>query len=608
MKFDLEDKKKISLLCDLLKAFMSGKSNVLFVWHRNEGWAVLQNQEYLDNLDCSNLVNLCHIKTHFFSHISYESNEFLCFELDVTNYVRVLKSIKKQIKRMIWHIYNIDEAQNKALLQLNIIVDEGQMEVKKEIFLQQRMNPQLYFNIFRSFLEEKIQYLEIKQIYMKQMKDLKKNECVYFKFCNDYVSAYNNEEENNISIKKTALEKYDYNSLINNMGGKNRLTIPPNFLVPQVMMGIKLKDPIQLFIGNDIVDDHISVSLRTKNESFTFISQFKSIMEQDEEDFNKQNPFDVQRQQIQQQMYLNDSTILIQQPKISRNNNQNAYQTNALPNHFNESQADTYVANQRKQITYQENSDFQNPLNSYGSVQSHINGLTNQMHLIDNYNDQMEAEQEIPIQNNIYRRNDDFQQQQVFKKPQVPVNNNASLKTNKKKININQEIEQQQQHNNLNNSFAQSNQIYSVTSTQQSNHNYINESLLNKRKSDQANITADFSNLNFFKENTTKRIKESNYVENHQLPQYNQQQNMNVQKQQNPNTSRNQFINPLVSQDKQQNQFSIQLNQNKNEDDFSIFKSNSYSGAQLQVQKNQKNSYIINQPASSKTKFDKQLF
>lgn len=41
MRFDLEDKKKISLLCDLLKAFMNGKSNVLFVWHRNEGWAVL---------------------------------------------------------------------------------------------------------------------------------------------------------------------------------------------------------------------------------------------------------------------------------------------------------------------------------------------------------------------------------------------------------------------------------------------------------------------------------------------------------------------------------------------------------------------------------------
>lgn len=79
---------------------------------------------------------------------------------------------------------------------------------------------------------------------MKQMKDLKKNECVYFKFYNDYVSAYNIEEENNVSIRKTALEKYDYVSLTSNLGGKNRLTIPPNFLVPQVMMGIKLKDPI----------------------------------------------------------------------------------------------------------------------------------------------------------------------------------------------------------------------------------------------------------------------------------------------------------------------------------------------------------------------------
>lgn len=114
MRFDLEDKKKISLLCDLLKTFMSGRSSVLFVWHRSEGWAILQNQEYLDNLDSSNMVNLCNVKSHFFSHMSAENREFLCFELDVTNFVRVLKSIKKQIKRMMWHVFNINETTNQA--------------------------------------------------------------------------------------------------------------------------------------------------------------------------------------------------------------------------------------------------------------------------------------------------------------------------------------------------------------------------------------------------------------------------------------------------------------------------------------------------------------
>lgn len=64
------------------------------------------------------------------------------------------------------------------------------------------------------------------------MKEFKKNQCIIFKFNNEYVSAYNQEDENNVSIKKSALEMYDYVSLINNLEGKNRLTIPPNFLVP----------------------------------------------------------------------------------------------------------------------------------------------------------------------------------------------------------------------------------------------------------------------------------------------------------------------------------------------------------------------------------------
>lgn len=92
--------------------------------------------------------------------------------------------------------------------------------------------------MFRDFIEDKTQYLDIKQVYMKQMKDLKKNECVYFKFYNEFVTVYNEEEENTVSIKKNVLEKYDYQSLILNLRGKNRLTIPPNFLVPSILMGI----------------------------------------------------------------------------------------------------------------------------------------------------------------------------------------------------------------------------------------------------------------------------------------------------------------------------------------------------------------------------------
>lgn len=142
MRFDLEDKKKINLLCDLIRAVSNGRSNVVFVWHRTEGWAVLQNQEYLNNLDGSNLVNLCSIKPHFFSHVSPQNRDFVCFELDVSNLARVLKSTKKNIKRMVWNIFDsqaVDQLQTSfgaqqqnnqqnvehAELQINILTDEG---------------------------------------------------------------------------------------------------------------------------------------------------------------------------------------------------------------------------------------------------------------------------------------------------------------------------------------------------------------------------------------------------------------------------------------------------------------------------------------------------
>lgn len=93
------------------------------------------------------------------------------------------------------------------------------------------------------------------------------------------MTAYNEADERNISIRKNALEKYDYATLIKKHNGKNRLAIPPNFLVPQILIGLKLKDPIQLFIGDETIDDNIAVFLRTKTDSFTFISQFRSLME-----------------------------------------------------------------------------------------------------------------------------------------------------------------------------------------------------------------------------------------------------------------------------------------------------------------------------------------
>lgn len=41
-----------------------------------------------------------------------------------------------------------------------------------------------------------------------------------------------------------------------------------------------------------MMDDNISVSLRTKTDTFTFISQFRSVMERESDDEATLNPFD----------------------------------------------------------------------------------------------------------------------------------------------------------------------------------------------------------------------------------------------------------------------------------------------------------------------------
>ena len=47
----------------------------------------------MGNLDSSNMVNMCHVKPSFFEHLGADNEEFICFEVDLTNYARVLKNI-----------------------------------------------------------------------------------------------------------------------------------------------------------------------------------------------------------------------------------------------------------------------------------------------------------------------------------------------------------------------------------------------------------------------------------------------------------------------------------------------------------------------------------
>ena len=41
MRFDVVDKKKIGIMCDIIRGFVFGKSTVLIAWHRREGWSIL---------------------------------------------------------------------------------------------------------------------------------------------------------------------------------------------------------------------------------------------------------------------------------------------------------------------------------------------------------------------------------------------------------------------------------------------------------------------------------------------------------------------------------------------------------------------------------------
>lgn len=107
----------------------------------------------------------------------------MCFHLDVSNIARILKSMKNDIRRMVWQVITQEESSSGsskspsslALLQISLVSEECTMEITRAIELNTRMNVQAYFALFTDFLLEKTQYLEIKQPHIKQMKELKKN-------------------------------------------------------------------------------------------------------------------------------------------------------------------------------------------------------------------------------------------------------------------------------------------------------------------------------------------------------------------------------------------------------------------------------------------------
>lgn len=115
------------------------------------------------------------------------------------------------------------------------------------------------------------------------------------KFCNEFITVYNDAQESNFSVRRGALEKYDFKSLEKNLPGKDRLLIPPNFLAPQLVFATKLKDSLELYIGNQCnLDDSILVSLRIASESIVFVSHFRAVMDMEDAEV-KTNPFDLQR-------------------------------------------------------------------------------------------------------------------------------------------------------------------------------------------------------------------------------------------------------------------------------------------------------------------------
>lgn len=95
MIYYLENNKKLYQLMCFLKTCLNGNQNVCFMWNKTYGWLMMQNIEYLNNLDSNHLVLMSYFKMDYFSSFmkSPELNlDTATFEIDITNIYKGLRS------------------------------------------------------------------------------------------------------------------------------------------------------------------------------------------------------------------------------------------------------------------------------------------------------------------------------------------------------------------------------------------------------------------------------------------------------------------------------------------------------------------------------------
>ncbi|KAL4432770.1 hypothetical protein ABPG74_011591 [Tetrahymena malaccensis] len=329
MIFYLEDNKKWSQLMHFFKTCISGNSNICFMWNNIHGWLLMQNSEYLNNLDSDHLVLLSYFRMNYFS--SFINNRDLgienaTFEMDITRIYQSLKSIRKTTKKVMFSLQRKENQTNDLCVQfvMKIFDEDGILEIYRDVYINPNLNQHLYFNHMRNLSQENILYLEINQNYLKSVKEFK-NCTLQLKFYEEHihVESLNGEQDLVLQINRNICNNYNFSRILSQFDNKNRLLIPPNFLISQIYLANKFNQTIQLQFGDEMVGGRVIVYLRVKNEAFEIISAFSTVFDVDNQTQDDTSPFNQNPQQ--QQVQYDD--ILPNNNNIN-NNQQNIFNTN----------------------------------------------------------------------------------------------------------------------------------------------------------------------------------------------------------------------------------------------------------------------------------------
>lgn len=303
MQYIIEDKKKISFFMALLKSCLSNKTSISLMISVQHGWLIMQNQEHLHSLDASNLVLLIHLRNCFFSSYSSSGLQKITFEFDVLNLFKSLKGLNKSIKKITFQIKPDQQNINQAQLLCIINVDDTQIVMQRPIYINNQLQQNVYFQEMQDFTQEKNKYLEISDDYLKQIKEMQ-NVILEMKFYEDYMSIVSVNDPNSVQkvIFKQALSRYDFQILDEIFESRNRLLIPPNYLLPHINLANKLQMNMEMCFGEEIISDRVAVYCRTITDQCQIVTNFGSILEQDLQVSTQQKNevYTIQQQQQQQ--------------------------------------------------------------------------------------------------------------------------------------------------------------------------------------------------------------------------------------------------------------------------------------------------------------------